>query len=345
MLINKSVFMVLILILLFIIHNFKLEIPRENFENDKNRIVQVKNNIYNKFKLFYQYPVITEKICKIQNTNKNNYLDLPWATIIDKGLYNQVLNYLNTENINYFPTHNLISASQHIHFKNIVLICKKLGVKTLYISHKVKEEDIMEGIILKAMPLYAVNVENKDKNKTFQNINFLSYPRKYLFSFIGATDHPQYLTDIRKNIYNYRNKYPENTVIEKKIKWHFQDVVYQEQTQNKELSSENIKKHNNSTEKYNQILLNSRYSLCPSGTGPNSIRFWESLAIGSIPILLSDTLELPLHKLWDSSILIVPEKKYKDIPNIIAKISQKEEDKRRYNCIKIYQDFKDSFIN
>ena len=38
--------------------------------------------------------------------------------------------------------------------------------------------------------------------------------------------------------------------------------------------------------------------------GPNSIRLWESLAVGAIPIILADTLELPKHKLWDKAIEI-----------------------------------------
>ena len=52
----------------------------------------------------------------------------------------------------------------------------------------------------------------------------------------------------------------------------------------------------------------SRYSLCPSGAGPNSIRLWESLAVGAIPIILADTLELPEHEDWDKAVLRVPEK-------------------------------------
>ena len=53
--------------------------------------------------------------------------------------------------------------------------------------------------------------------------------------------------------------------------------------------------------------------MCPSGSGPNSIRFWESLAVGSIPVLLSDSLELPKHKLWDDVIIRIKEKNFKNI--------------------------------
>ena len=35
-------------------------------------------------KLFWQYPVITEKTFYKQNKDNKTYLGLPWATIIDK---------------------------------------------------------------------------------------------------------------------------------------------------------------------------------------------------------------------------------------------------------------------
>ncbi len=48
--------------------------------------------------------------------------------------------------------------------------------------------------------------------------------------------------------------------------------------------------------------------MCPSGSGPNSIRLWESLGFGCIPVLLSDTLRLPgTTEEWDEAIVRVPE--------------------------------------
>ena len=95
---------------------------------------------------------------------------------------------------------------------------------------------------------------------------------------------------------------------------------------------------------YNNILLNSRFSLCPSGTGPNSIRFWESLACGSIPILLSDTLELPYHELWDNAIIRCHEKDLENIDIILEEIRSHKEDEMRQNCLTIYNDFKNDFL-
>ena len=48
--------------------------------NKKNKI----DEIISDFKLFWQYPVITEKRFHAQNIENENYLGIPWATIIDK---------------------------------------------------------------------------------------------------------------------------------------------------------------------------------------------------------------------------------------------------------------------
>ena len=91
-------------------------------------------------------------------------------------------------------------------------------------------------------------------------------------------------------------------------------------------------------------LLNSRYSLCPSGSGPNSIRFWESLAVGSIPVLMADTLELPSHELWDDAIVRISENKLEELPTILSSISEEKEQEMRENCMKLYEYYIESNI-
>ena len=44
---------------------------------------------------------------------------------------------------------------------------------------------------------------------------------------------------------------------------------------------------------YKHTLKNSKFVLCPLGTGPSTIRIWEALSSGSIPIIISDNLKLP----------------------------------------------------
>jgi hypothetical protein len=104
--------------------------------------------------------------------------------------------------------------------------------------------------------------------------------------------------------------------------WHFNDLVYNKQInlQVDEFKNENENENENSTLEYNQILSNSQFSLCPLGAGLNSIRLWESLAVGSIPVVLADGYELPLihnadgQKInWNESLIHFPEK---DIGNL-----------------------------
>jgi hypothetical protein len=44
---------------------------------------------------------------------------------------------------------------------------------------------------------------------------------------------------------------------------------------------------------YAKVLGNTKYSLCPRGTGPSTIRIWEAMAMKSHPVILSDFLKMP----------------------------------------------------
>jgi hypothetical protein len=43
---------------------------------------------------------------------------------------------------------------------------------------------------------------------------------------------------------------------------------------------------------YKDVLENSQISLCPRGTGPSTLRFFESISVGSVPVIFND-LNLP----------------------------------------------------
>ncbi len=59
---------------------------------------------------------------------------------------------------------------------------------------------------------------------------------------------------------------------------------------------------------YASNLQRSVFALCPSGSGPNSIRLWEALCFGAIPVILADHLWLPGNaELWQQAALFVPE--------------------------------------
>jgi len=105
--------------------------------------------------------------------------------------------------------------------------------------------------------------------------------REYEFSFIGSfRTHP-----VRQKLYEFF-KARKDCLIVDTGSWHFE-------------ASE--KKQEINARKYIEILGNTKYSLCPRGTGPSTIRIWESMAMGSCPVIVSDYLKMPLERELDST--------------------------------------------
>ena len=290
--------------------------------------------------LFWQYPVITEKKFFEQNRDDDCYIGLPWATLIDKKInINEIIKSITIfidKDINYY------TCCQHIHFRRLLPLFKVLNINCLYTPHKIKGEDNISDIIIKPCPLYAVNIEDESRNSLFKNVDFLECERELLYSFIGAYNPNIYISKVRENLYSMNH--PSNTIVENSNGWFYENVVYSKK-QNSKGEYETTDEYDNNTEKYNKVLLNSRYSLCPSGSGPNTIRFWESLGCGAIPVLLSNTLELPENKLWDEAIVRVDEKDFKKIPEILGEISTEQEKNMRTTCLKLYANYKKNFAN
>ena len=295
--------------------------------------------LISQFKLFWQYPVITEKTFYNQEKSNPLYFGFPWATILDKKYNLQVIYKLLYTHIENHKTY--YTCCQHISFRILIPLFKALNITTVFSPHKIIGEDEIDGINIRACPLYAVNVEDNDRNKQFRNVDFNTHSRNLTYSFAGGYQ-SDYMTDIRSQIINM--KHDISCCIINTGDWHFnQDVYNKSQNVKGELNEDKI--HKQKTQIYNMLLLNSRYTLCPSGSGPNSIRFWEALGVGSIPILLSDKMTLPEHKEWDNAILKIPEKDLEKIPEILLTIPEEKEKEMRKKCLEIYQYLKNNFSN
>ncbi len=95
---------------------------------------------------------------------------------------------------------------------------------------------------------------------------------------------------------------------------------------------------------YKTTLARSRFSLCPPGLAPGSIRFYESLPAGAIPVIIGDDTLLPDGFDWESCSLRVQEQDIQKIPQILAKISPETESAMRERCLRAYQEFSGSNI-
>lgn len=194
----------------------------------------------------------------------------------------------------------------HISFERIIDKMVSIGIKVLFISHLTTEERARK-ITLKPMPQWPMRTD-KPAEKTM------------LYSFIGFVSHP-----LRKTLLNMQH--PTGCVIKERPSWYFED-----------------RKHD-ANNQYVKALSNSRYSLCPVGSGPSTIRFWESLVAGAIPVLISDKIKLPEHD-WENCIVRVPEGKVRDVPGIVSSISAEREKVLRDGCLRAAAKFTgDNFVS
>ena len=102
------------------------------------------------------------------------------------------------------------------------------------------------------------------------------------------------------------------------------------------------KDHKEKEEKeYKDILERSIFSLCPRGSSPSAVRFWECLSAGTIPILMSDEWALPEWD-WDNTILRVPEREVSNLDNskLNALLSSLDHVAMREKCLLAYNKFK-----
>jgi len=286
--------------------------------------------------LFWQYPAVTEKTFWEQNRHHQNYMPVPWATVIDKrynlqDIYNMVKPRC-LKDLEYY------TCCQHIHFRTLIPLLKRLGIRKLYTPHKVKNEGSIDGIELVGCPLFAVNFEDPTRNKTFSQAE--SPPqRDLLYSFVGGYQ-KGYMSVVRLRIFDLPER--SDCLVRNTGSWHFNDIVYSPQ-QSAKLCEAPDPSHAEKTEHYNRTLLRSRYSLCPSGSGPNSIRLWESLAAGAIPVVLADTLDLPAHPLWDSAVVVLPEHFVSVVFAALSQVPPEKEAQMRRNCLEIYDFFRGNF--
>ena len=266
----------------------------------------------------WQYPVITEKYAyeRVLNDHELNKLDLnyfaiPWATIID--LYNKnfkgkqsLKSYIESLNIlqNVDKTIPSFTVIQTYHYKSLLDTFKALNIKTVFCPHVTKEEKKTilreNGIEIMPFQLYPVQECVPNRNKDL------------LYSFVGMVKYSDYSTN-NKEVTKLRTKilkldHPSNTIVKARDHWHYNDVVYKHQVHGQSLSKEDIDTEKANSNDFRDILERSRFSLCPRGIGPNSIRLWESLGAGAIPVLISDDLCLPEIGInWDTCILKIKE--------------------------------------
>ena len=290
----------------------------------------------------WQTPVITEGHsfdCLNSNPIKSDirYLAVPWAPVIDN------LNFGNAKNKNMsedfikdlkrldLSDKETFTICQSYRYREITQILKRIGVSTVFAPHAVDNEPTHNGIKVEPFPLYPVNVPVPTKKDIW-------------YSFIGCHA-KSYISNIRLKI--FKDSHPSNSVVVQRQKWRFNNTVYGEQLKGIKTNPMQEYIEEEQTIFYNEIVARSRFSLCPSGAGPSSIRFFESLGAGAIPIFLSDNWSLPkINSLdWNDCCIKIKESEYSTLRDVLKSITPDRENLLRENCFKAFNDVsKNNFV-
>jgi hypothetical protein len=78
------------------------------------------------------------------------------------------------------------------------------------------------------------------------------------------------------------------------------------------------KEHTNSHTRYADVLRRSKFVLCPRGSGTSSIRLFETLRAGRVPIIISDQWVAPDGPNWSSCCLRVLERNIAEVAQLAS---------------------------
>ena len=288
----------------------------------------------------WQYPAITERHAYKQCMHFLHdyeedivYFGFPWATLIDilhtKGEKeaSSLLSSLDTSiaKLNDRGKIERVTVCQHIKMIDYIHLFHRAGIDHIFWPHAIQNSFSyplkLKNIKIHPFPLFPVQYDD-DFNLLKETIKD---EEKYLFSFVGAKSNPGYLTKSRDIIIDTLSNVPEGLVVSRDT-WHYNRVVYDHQIHKKTDLKKDDHIDQSASNEFRQVLKKSIFSLCPSGSGPNSIRLWESIGFGVIPVILADTLQLPGNiKIWKDAAVFCEETEQaiKELPNRLKNIAKK----------------------
>lgn len=122
--------------------------------------------------------------------------------------------------------------------------------------------------------------------------------RSYLFSFMGAAaNHP-----LREDLLAL--ECDDAYLFDTSPYWPYGDLTSTEQAALED--------------QYHQVALQSHFVVCPRGRGPSSIRLFETMRMGRVPVILSDEWVPPDGPDWDSFSVRVAEADLATLPERLA---------------------------
>lgn len=142
-----------------------------------------------------------------------------------------------------------------------------------------------------------------DVNPLFDEYNGCDIAPKLLFSFMGRASHK-----VRNKIFKLKH-----------------EAAYIEDTSSFKSFFTKAEDDDSQFRKYIEVMLNSMFILCPAGSGTSSIRLFETMRIGRVPIILSDQYVFPEGPEWHRFSIQIPERQVHAIPEVLEEYAPRWE--------------------
>lgn len=247
----------------------------------------------------WQRPNATEAYAAEQLGSAAGYLAFPWASWIDVARDQPPPPVPLASGPAQQP---LATVGQHIEALQHTALLRRCGVTDLFWSHATTGLWHHQGLRIHPFPLYPVRCATHPAPAGGVPLQ----QRRWLYSFQGVYRPELYLTPVRQWILALPPR--ADALLESRSEWHFEQAVYREQVHGQAADAQRHAELSAEAGSYAITLQQSVFALCPSGSGPNSIRLWEALGYGAIPVILADTLALPGDpELWRQAAVMVPE--------------------------------------
>ncbi len=266
----------------------------------------------------WQYPAITEQhaFAKIRELGPLQagaiYVAYPWATLMDKmqTRAKDLNKHLATFRrfCRLLPQDRTkVTVAQHILARRYRHVFEEAGIDHVFWSHATKQDvaDTRSGAPRAAIhpfPLFPVQ-------RIADPLTNNSQRRPILYSFVGARADRHYPTPSRNWIIDHLANDARGQVVARDG-WHYGKLVYETKINDSGEPGATLTtpEEAETEEQFKTALSQSIFSLCPSGTGPNSIRLWEALCAGSIPVIMSDSWAPPgSFHLWEAAAVFCDE--------------------------------------
>ena len=262
--------------------------------------------------------------CSVKKLNLNHslsiYIAFPWSTYIDllasnrfddpclmelQQTYKGILESMEGMNL---AGRNIVTTCQHVLADKYINVFHDIALTDLFWSQKSKSVNKISSIRIHAFPVYFNDIRIRENSIIDCELDVSGcMSKQYLCSYGYSSSAPEAETQLHQRIQDFLFAKSDafiGTGIHENAGLNV--IEHQSQYGDPFFTSYANQDFN---DRYVEGLKFSLFSFCPFEAGPNPLRLWHSISLMSIPIVLSDNLDVGADnsQLWLSSCLFFSE--------------------------------------